>query len=160
MEAAAVLTATVPGATLFHEGQFEGNSMKVPIQLTRKPAEPVNNDIKDFYQMLLKEIKEDIYHQGDWKLLDVFSTEDNEDTHHNIIAYQWTLQKRQKIIAANLADQDSYAYIRPILHPGKDAYTLVDRITNERHERKVSEVNTKGLYIKLAPYKAHIFDVR
>ena len=155
IEPAAVLTATVPGATLFHEGQFEGNEIKVPIQLTRKPVEAVNNDIKNFYQLLLKEIKDEIYHQGDWKLLDVFSTEDNKDTYHNIIAYQWTLQKRDKIIAVNLGNQTSYACIRPILQPGKDASTLVDRITNERY----SGVNTKGLSIKLAPYKVHIFDV-
>ena len=109
--------------------------------------------------MLLREIKEDVYHRGDWKLLEVFPAEDNHNTHHNIIAYEWTLQQRHKIIAVNLGNQESWGCIRPILPLDKHAYTLVDRIRNERSECKVSEVNTKGLYIKLAPYKAHIFDV-
>jgi hypothetical protein len=160
MEAAAVITSTIPGATLFHEGQFEGNAIRVPIQLTRKPAEPVNNDIKNFYRMLLREIKEDIYHQGDWKLLEVFPAEDNHNTHHNIIAYEWTLQQRYKIIAVNLGNEESCGWIRPILPLDKDAYTLIDRVSNKHYKRTVSAVNTKGLSIKLGPYKVHIFDIR
>ncbi len=157
-KAAALVAATIPGATLFHEGQFEGKSIKIPIQLTRKPADPVNHDTIHFYQTLLKEIKDDIYHKGDWKLLEVSSA--GEDTYHNIIAYQWTMQDRNKIIAVNLGDQEAHAYIRPSLPSDKNECILFDHMTNKRYEREASEVNTKGLFIKLAPYQAHLFDVR
>lgn len=157
VEAAALLASTIPGATLFHEGQCEGKSIKVPIQLTRSPEEPVNPDLKEFYRTLFRELKDDIYHSGDWKLLEVFSAGDN--TYHNIIAYQWTMKDRNKIIAINLGDHESHTYIRPQLPPDKNEYIFADHMTNEQYKREASEIATKGLYIKLGPYKSHILDV-
>ncbi|MFH1674921.1 MAG: alpha-amylase family glycosyl hydrolase [Pseudomonadota bacterium] len=157
-EAAALIASTTPGAKLFHDGQFEGKSIRLPIQLTRKPADPVNHDIIHFYQTLLQEIKDDIYHKGDWKLLEVSSVGD--DTNHNIIAYEWTMQDRNKIVAVNLGNQESHAYIRPSLPSDKNECILVDHMTNKQYKREVSEVSAKGLFIKLAPYEAHVFDVR
>ena len=36
--AAAVTIATLPGATLWHEGQFEGRRVRVPVFLDRRPG--------------------------------------------------------------------------------------------------------------------------
>ena len=36
--AAAVAIATLPGATLWHEGQFEGRRVRLPVFLARRPA--------------------------------------------------------------------------------------------------------------------------
>jgi len=38
--AAAVAIATLPGATLWHEGQFEGRRVRPPVFLSRRPGEP------------------------------------------------------------------------------------------------------------------------
>ena len=38
--AAAVSVATLPGATLWHEGQFEGRRVRPPVFLARRPDEP------------------------------------------------------------------------------------------------------------------------
>ncbi len=46
--AAAVTIATLPGASLFHEGQFEGRRIKLPVFLSRRPPEPVD---ADFYHL-------------------------------------------------------------------------------------------------------------
>src|SRR5439155_13135406 len=37
--AAAVVVSTVPGAKLFHDGQFEGRRHRIPVQLGRRPKE-------------------------------------------------------------------------------------------------------------------------
>ncbi len=52
--AAAVTIATIPGARLFHEGQFEGRKVRLPVFLGRRPAEPVDPDLRAFYRTLLK----------------------------------------------------------------------------------------------------------
>lgn len=52
--AAAVTTATIPGAKLFHEGQFEGRKVRLPVFLGRRPVEPVDPDLQAFYYTLLK----------------------------------------------------------------------------------------------------------
>ena len=46
--------ATIPGARLFHEGQFEGRKIRLPVFLGRRPAEPVDPDLQAFYHTLLK----------------------------------------------------------------------------------------------------------
>jgi glycosidase len=52
--AAALAVATLPGAKLWHEGQFEGRRIKLPVQLARRPEEPVNQSLREFYRELLK----------------------------------------------------------------------------------------------------------
>src|SRR5260370_7366119 len=50
--AAAMVIATLPGATLYHDGQFEGRRVKLPVQLGRRPDEPLDSDLRDFYARL------------------------------------------------------------------------------------------------------------
>lgn len=154
---AALLSATVPGATLFHEGQFEGRSIRIPVQLTRRPVEPVDHEIRDFYGFLLKEIADSIYHNGDWRLLEVSSA--GGDTYHNIVAYQWTMEGKIKIIAVNLEDRTSRGYVWPLLRLEKNEHILYDQITKREFRCDASVLNTDGLYVELEQYKAHIFDV-
>jgi hypothetical protein len=52
--AAALAIATLPGARMWHEGQFEGRRIKLPVQLGRRPDEPVDVDLRDFYRSLLR----------------------------------------------------------------------------------------------------------
>jgi hypothetical protein len=51
---AALAVATLPGAKLWHEGQFEGRRIKLPVQLARRPEEPVDEDLRAFYGELLQ----------------------------------------------------------------------------------------------------------
>ena len=44
--AAAVVIATVPGATMWHEGQFEGWRVHVPVLLGRRPIEHDDEDLR------------------------------------------------------------------------------------------------------------------
>ena len=46
--AAAVTIATLPGARLFHEGQFEGRKIRLPVFLGRRPAETRRSTIASF----------------------------------------------------------------------------------------------------------------
>jgi hypothetical protein len=52
--AAALAVARLPGAKLWHEGQFEGRKIKLPVQLARRPEEPVHPGLLTFYRELLK----------------------------------------------------------------------------------------------------------
>lgn len=47
--AAAFLLLGLPGLPLFHDGQFEGARVRTPIQLARRPAEPVDLALRDWY---------------------------------------------------------------------------------------------------------------
>ena len=51
--AAAVAIATLPGATLWHEGQFEGRRVRPPVFLSRRPDEPPDAELAGWYRRLL-----------------------------------------------------------------------------------------------------------
>ena len=59
--AAAVAIATIPGAKLFHEGQFEGRRIRLPVFLGRRPVEPADSDLQAFYRTLLKIASSEVY---------------------------------------------------------------------------------------------------
>jgi len=67
-EAAAVVTATLPGARLFHEGQFEGRRVRLPVFLRRRPEEPVNRSLQVFYKKLLESIDRPTFREGEWSV--------------------------------------------------------------------------------------------
>ena len=48
--AAAVTFATLPGAKLFHEGQFEGWRVRLPVFLRRRPEEIPDRNLQVFYK--------------------------------------------------------------------------------------------------------------
>lgn len=73
--AAAVAILTLPGASLLHEGQFEGLKVRLPVFLARCPEEAVDHDLAAFYGRLLKEINSDVFRNGEWRLNDELSGE-------------------------------------------------------------------------------------
>lgn len=50
---AAQLCEALPGMFLIHEGQMEGRRIKLPVQLTKRPAEPVDEALRTWYRSLL-----------------------------------------------------------------------------------------------------------
>jgi glycosidase len=67
-QAAAITSATLLGARLFHYGQFEGRKTRLPVFLARAPDEPANPTMKAFYDKLLKAIADAVFHEGEWRL--------------------------------------------------------------------------------------------
>ena len=66
--AAAVAVATLPGAKLFHQGQFEGRRVKLPVQLGRQPQEVPNEGLQSFYRGLVEVIRGPAFKEGEWRL--------------------------------------------------------------------------------------------
>ena len=56
-QAAAVTVSTLQGAVLFHDGQFEGRRVRLPVFLRRRPEEPTDHSLEDFYRTLLKTLR-------------------------------------------------------------------------------------------------------
>src|SRR5215510_7964091 len=68
--AAAVLTFLSPGLRFFHQGQFEGRMKRISPHLGRAPVEPVNPELCAFYERLLAIMREPVFRDGQWQLLD------------------------------------------------------------------------------------------
>jgi glycosidase len=156
--AAAVLTATIPGAKLFHEGQLEGRKVRLPVFLARRPAEPVDSSLGHFYRTLLAATKQPVFHHGNWSLCERTGWPDNS-SYQNIVAWTWHDGRARLLVAVNLSDRPAQARISiqwPNLTAGK--WLLHDVFSDVHYERDGGELSHSGLFIELAPWGFHFFD--
>ena len=68
--AASGLALTLPGLKLLHDGQLEGRRVRVPVQLGRRPVEPVDLEMERFYHALLAAVRSAVFREGEWQLLE------------------------------------------------------------------------------------------
>lgn len=155
----AVLTATLPGAKLWHEGQFYGNQIKLPVQLGRRPTEPEKPALFRFYRHLLHETHQEIYCKGDWQLRDPINAWPGNESYHNFIAYTWQLSDERRLIVVNFSDFQSQGRVPlPDFGIEDQEWRLNDLLADhEDYKRAGSRMAFDGLYIDLHPWQAHIF---
>lgn len=153
----AVTTSTVPGARLFHEGQFEGRKVRVPVFLGRRPEEPGDADLQNFYRRLLAALANPIVHEGKWSLCDRSGWPDNQ-SFQNLVAWKWVRGVERSLIVVNL----SSAPVQARIHVGDDfsggSWNLKDALSDVRYEREADEMVSQGLYVELGPWQCQIFE--
>jgi hypothetical protein len=158
--AAAVIISTTPGAKLFHEGQFEGRKVRLPVFLARRPDEPVNEELKKFYQELLPLCASPTFHEGAWRLCETTGWPGNA-SHENLIAYTWELQESRYLIIVNFSPDQVHARVRtPWDDLDGQIWVLHDPLHKQSFERSGSEIDAEGLYVELGEWEWHFFELR
>jgi hypothetical protein len=125
--AAAVMIATIPGARLFHEGQFYGRKIRMPVFLGRRPIEPLDPDVKAFYHRLLYILKSDCLRNGEWRLCERIDRPDPAGD-ENLVAWCWKDNGERYLIVVNLSDKAAQGQVRlawnnPTGGPWTDLFT-------------------------------------
>jgi glycosidase len=155
--AAAVVIATVPGAKLFHQGQFEGRRIKLPVQLRRQPDETADGDLQAFYRGLLKVIRSPAFKEGEWSLCERSGWPDNTSC-VNLIAWCWRKGEERFLVVINLSHTRSQGRVQvPWTDLKGRTCLLVDVMNGERHERDGDELLDQGLYVDLEAWRFHFF---
>ena len=90
--AAALAMLGLPGMRFLHEGQLTGARIKVPVQLGRRPVEPVQPDVQQAYASLLAALKKSTVGQGTGQLLAPRPAWEGNPTHQNFIVVYWSGQ--------------------------------------------------------------------
>ena len=155
--AAAVTMSTLLGAKLFHEGQFEGRKIRLPVFLGRRPVEPVDQALQDFYSKLLAAINAPIFRDGAWKLCEVSGWPGNP-SFLNLVAWVWVKDKDRRLIVVNLSDTAAQARVHVLWEevPGNSAL-LIDSLSDMEFNRDGTEMTLSGLYVELEPWSYHFF---
>jgi len=158
--AAAVVTSTLPGARLFHEGQFDGRKARLPVFLGRRPNEIVDTEMQEFYGRLLTAIQSPGLRVGRWSLCERTGWPDNW-SYLNVVAWLWKNDEVQNLVIVNLSDQPAQATV----HVNWDelegkTWTLTDMLSGISYERSGDELLSPGLYVELQPWEYYIFDCR
>ncbi len=158
LRAAATLVATAPGMRFFHQGQFEGRKIHFPIQLSHVADEPVDTAILAFYQNLLHLVRAESFHSGAWR--ELYPEAQGDDSAGGLIAYDWQDEKSWKLVVVNLSGNSAQARIRlgDRIAAGRQ-YVFADALNNNRYVRDADEIRNLGLYVRLEPFEADIFDI-
>ena len=162
--AAAVTIATLPGATLWHQGQFEGRRVRVPVFLNRRPDEPLDEELAAWYRDLLGQVAEHEVRTGAWQLLEAAGWPDNQSG-ANLITWCWTPGEdsgdvRGHVIVVNLSEAPAQAQIPlpwPDL-PGRQ-WQLADLLSGEDFVRDGGQLAGPGLYVDLQPGQSYLLAV-
>jgi hypothetical protein len=157
--AAAVVAMTMPGAKLIHEGQLEGRKVRLPVFLGRRPQEPVDSQIKAFYQKLLQAIQAEAIRKGEWQLCEQSGWPDNQ-SQENLLAWCWRKNEERRLIVVNLSPNRSQGLVQvPWNELRGRNWHLKDVLSSQGFERNGSEMLHPGLYVDLEGWKMHFFEV-
>ncbi len=155
--AAAITASSIPGARCFHEGQFEGRKIQLPVFLGRRPAEAADEELKSFYAKLLSVINAPIFSQGEWKLCESSGWPGNSSA-QNIVAWSWIEGVERNLIVVNLCDSATQARVRvPWENTQESTWRLTDAFSGAVYERDACEMLSTGLYVELAAWGCHFF---
>jgi hypothetical protein len=158
LEAFATLIATLPGMRFYHQGQLDGRKIHLPIPLAVAAPETPDATARSFYERVLRLSNEPVFHSGQWKLLEVSSAGD--DTSCNLVAYEWLSNSARKIVVVNLAGITSQGRVHILdgISPALQ-YTFLDQLHDVPYTRSGAEIAASGLYVRLDPFRAHLFSV-
>jgi hypothetical protein len=155
--AAAVTTSTLPGIRLFHEGQFEGRRVRPPVFLGRRPEEPVDQDLRSFYEKLLGAINRPVFREGEWSLCERTGWPDNM-SFQNLVAWSWAKGDARYLVVVNLSDALAQARVQiRWVDAGGGKWQLLDVLSGTAYQRDGDEMQSPGLYVELPPWNYHFF---
>jgi len=155
--AVALTIATLPGTKLFHEGQFEGRKVRLPVFLGRRPDESVDRDLHEFYSKLLKAVTQPVFRAGHWSLCDRTGWPDNS-SFQSLVAWTWVHHDERYLIAVNLSDRSVQARVQMRWADAAGVkWHLIDVLSDATYERGGDEMVSPGLYVELGPWNFHLF---
>ena len=159
IRSAATVFSTVQGLRFFHQGQFEGRTSPLPVQLSRWRDESVNDDLRTFYDRLLAAVNDDVLHAGEWRLLDVHPAGDGSSC--DLLAWRWVRDDDLRIVVVNLGEETAEGLV-PLsseLPVSGARFVFEDQLNGQRYPWARDALNRAGLSVKLEKGGAHIFRI-
>ena len=161
--AAAVVVSTIPGALLWHQGQFEGRRIRLPVFLRRGPHEVIDVDLETWYRNLLKAVSGPGIRKGEWRLLEVQGWPDNRSC-DNLLSWSWSDARSSKrhVVVVNWSDGPAQGRVR--LDGWRDlvgrSWHLADLLDEEEFVRDGNEMFESGLFVNLEAFRFHLLELR
>ncbi len=147
--AAAVVMSTLEGARLYHDGQFEGRRVRIPVFLRRGPDEAPDEELSAFYHRLVRAVAESDLRDGAWRLCESTGWPDN-DSHRQLVSWCWQSPRSRHLVVVNLGDAPAQARVHlPWGDLSARSWSLTDRLSAQQFERGGDELASDGLYVEL-----------
>ncbi len=151
--AAATIIMTLPGLRFIHDGQMEGRTIRLPVQLVREPAEPVDIEVKAFYERLIAAANQPVFHDGEWRIVEVKSSAGRP--HQQVLAWSWQLNQELKLVIINYAAKEAQAYLKLDIPPERQQ-NFQDMLTSQTPNISLTETS---IQFTLNSYQASILSI-
>ena len=158
-QAAAIITFLSPGLRFFHQGQFQGRRKRISPHLGRGPAEPVDQQLEQFYDRLLRVLRHPVIRNGQWQLLECVPAWEGNWTWDCFLAFAWQGGVGERLlVAVNYAPNQAQCYVRlPFTDLGDGALRLQNQMEDVGYDRDGSDLQSRGLYLDMPPWQASVF---
>ena len=152
--AAAVAVATLPGATLWHDGQFEGRRVRLPVFVGRRPAEPVDEDLRRFSVGLVAAVAG--RRRGEWALASATGWPGDVSC-DGLLCWAWRDGAARTLVVVNDGPGPAAARVQvPWADVAGRAWRLDDLLSGDSFLRDGDEIASAGLYVGLRPWGCHL----
>lgn len=159
-QCAALITFLSPGLRFFHQGQFEGRMKRISPHLIRAPHEPLNTDLQDFYHELLDIIKQPLFRDGQWRMLECVPAWDENGSWDSFVAFAWESSGRRAIVTVNYAPHSSQCFVRlPFSDLSNQPVEFRDLLSVALFFRNGNELLSRGIYLDIPPWGYHVFEI-
>jgi len=158
-EAAAVITFLSPGLRFFHQGQFEGRRKRISPHLGRGPVEPIDQNLRDFYERLLAVLRQPAVREGRWRLLDCTPAWEGNWTWDCFLASSWDGPAGDRLlVVVNYAPNQSQCYVElPFTDLAAGEWRLQDQLEGIIYDRDGGDLQRRGLYMDVPPWQTFAF---
>jgi glycosidase len=155
-KAAALLTLTLPGLRLMHEGQREGLHRRSSLFLLRRVEEQNNSDVERFYDRLLEVICNPAITRGDFCLLELRG----EGSDSAIVFQRSCGQEGQIICAVNLSERVSEISFETDAFACIKDYREMQIVSTEQARTPQLDLSSDGVRLRLRAHEGLLFVVK
>jgi hypothetical protein len=93
---------------------------------------------------------------GDWCLCERARWSDDDDSHHDLVAWRWASSDARHLVAVNLSPVRAKGRVRlPWGDLAGRSWSLVDKLSEDRFERSSDELAREGLCVALDAWGSH-----
>jgi glycosidase len=158
---AALLTYLTPGLRFFHEGQLQGRRAHASLHLGRRRAEPIDAAVQAYYEQLLGCLRRTQVRQGRWTLYSCHAAWQGNATVDRFVAFGWDSAPAPRLLATiNFGPSRGQCYVElPFAELRGKRVLLRDLLSAAQYERSGDELATRGLYLDMAAWGYHLFEI-
>jgi hypothetical protein len=151
-EAGAVITFLSPGLRC---------RKRISPHLVRSPQEPIDAALQAFYESLLAVLRQPVFRDGAWNLLECVPAWEGNWTSDCFIAWSWQrADGERRVVAVNYADNQSQCYVRlPFPNMAGRTVRMKDMMGPASFDRDGNDLISRGLYLDLPPWSYHVFEM-
>jgi hypothetical protein len=142
-----------------HDGQLTGARLRVPVQLTRRSAEPLIPEVAKIYEQLLEVLPCTSVGRGHAEVLKPRQAWIENPTAENFVLVQWqSVPKSFDLVVVNLASHQGQCYV-PLRIPNlsNSNWEIRDLLGTEHFVRSGSDLESNGLYLDVPAQAAQLF---